>query len=76
MKKLDGMGIKPPSEWKDKIYKHEIIKLDVIEALRKRGDVKVGKKDYTEIYPHEGEPIKFNFGSYFDKSIAKNFNLL
>lgn len=76
MRKLDAMGMKPPVEWKDKIYKHEVIKLDVREALRKRGDVQVGSKDNALIHPHIGEPISFNFSSYFDKSIAKNFNLL
>ena len=35
MRHIDAMGYKPPTAWKDELYKNEVIKLDMKETLRK-----------------------------------------
>ena len=79
MQKIDQMGMRVPGPWKDELYSNELTKLDCKEQLKRRTS---GLDDYQMqsakilIYQKDGKPININFGSYFDKSIKKNYQML
>lgn len=36
MKRIESMGMKPPSAWKDEIYQNELKKLDIKKEMTKK----------------------------------------
>ena len=83
MKRIESMGLSAPNAWKDELYRVALTKLDIKTQLLRDRNVLTQMKSYNKEQVNKGD-VEFEklkpediqrmmTCSYFDKSVAQNF---
>ena len=78
MRRIESMGLKVPSAWKDELYRNELTKMDIRRELAAKDRIAVprenAKQDAVEGSDYR---LRFNLDKYqhdfFDRSVKKGY---